>query len=73
MSSDSKQQGDFFQDVTEQDLQAVADGSVAPERRKALMDRILKHPSLLDRLEELMRQKTKIKNYFASLFSSELH
>lgn len=50
----------FGYDTDEHDLQALIDSALNLTERRAMMQEILTSPALLDRVEELLRQKALI-------------
>lgn len=47
--------------ITDGDLQALADGELSPEDKRSLMSFVMKSPALLGRLDEIISQKNLIR------------
>jgi len=51
-------------DISDLDLQALADNALSPEERSALMERVQKSPEAQERLDDLLHQKKSIKAWW---------
>ena len=59
MTRDSK-----TDEVSDLDIQALVDGQILPAKQTALMNEIMKSPYALKRLEELLRQKSILREWW---------
>jgi hypothetical protein len=50
--------------ITDLDIQALVDGELAKEDERRLLAEIIRSPEHLGRLEELIRQKKQIKDWW---------
>jgi hypothetical protein len=50
--------------ISDLDIQALVDGELDKEEERRLLSEIIRAPELLNRLEELMRQKRQIRNWW---------
>jgi hypothetical protein len=50
--------------ISDLDIQALVDGELDKEEERRLLSEIIRAPELLNRLEELMRQKKQIRNWW---------
>lgn len=56
--------GTSSNEISDLDLQALADNALTAEERTALMERVQKSPEAQERLEDLLYQKESIKAWW---------
>jgi tellurite resistance protein len=64
----------MFEDVkeqlqlTDQDIQALADGQCSEESRRAIMATIMSSPRMMARLDEILQQNQMLKDWWSCIF-----
>jgi anti-sigma factor RsiW len=51
-------------EISDYDIQALADGELDDEKRREIMKHIMRSPELLERLDELCRQNRQLREWW---------